>query len=194
MLDESFPYKQQMRRELASVRRKSIAEDEKAWVRLERFVFWSTFVTRRLAEAKKLSDEFEAERFQVRRFPRIDPDDLQDFLNADQIDRFYNLGRPESRTVDPLWIVNQLIHSFVYMPEAEDGPPLGFYFNSDKRRHDSLFHIDWEEFERMIRAVVEDGVVSSGFNRLTGEVWNSRGISEGMEIPKSDFGPPDRES
>ena len=178
MLDESFPYKRQMRRELGAVRNKPIAEDETAWVRLERFVFWSAFVIRKLSEAKKLSDEFEAERFQIRRFPRIDPDDLQDFMNADKIDRFYDLGRPESRTVDPLWIVNQLIHSFVYMPEAEDGPPLGFYFNSDNSRSESLFHITWGEFVRLIEAVVDDGVVSMRFNRLTGEMWKSRTISD----------------
>jgi hypothetical protein len=183
MLDESFPYKRQMRRELGAIRNKPIAEDETAWVRLERFVFWSAFVIRKFSEAKKLSDEFEAERFQVRRFPKTDPNDLQDFMNADKIDRFYSLGRPESRTVDPLWIVNQLIHSFVYMPEAEDGPPLGLYFNSDNSRHESLFHIAWEEFVRLIQGVVDDGVVSTGFNRLTGELWKSREIPDDARTP-----------
>jgi hypothetical protein len=152
----------------------AIADDEKAWVRLERFVFWSAFVIRKLAEARKLSDEFEAERFRVTVFSRIDPDDLQDFMNADKIDRFYDLGQPKSRTVAPLWITSQFIHSFVYMPEAEDGPPLGLYFNSDRSRRHSLFHIEWAEFEKLIRAVVDDGVVSMYFNRLTGEVWKSR--------------------
>ena len=157
------------------MRRLKICEDEKAWVRLERFVFWSAFVIRKLAEAKKLSDEFEAERFRVTVFPRIDPDDPQDFMNADKIDRFYDLGHPTSRAVAPLWITSQLIHSFVYMPEAEDGPPLGLYFNSDRSRRDSLFHIEWAEFERLIRAVADDGVVTMHFNRLTGEVLKSRG-------------------
>jgi hypothetical protein len=64
------------------------------------------------------------------------------------------------------------------MPEAEDGPPLGFYFNSDRSRLNSLFHIEWAEFERLIYAVAEDDVVSMRFNRLTGEVWKSRGIHE----------------
>lgn len=176
MLDESGPYKRQIRRELGAVRRLEIVDNEKAWVRLERFVFWSAFVIRKLAEAKKLSDEFEAERFQVTVFSRIDPDDLdlQDFMDADKIDRFYDLGHPTSRTVAPLWITSQLIHSFVYMPEVEDGPPLGLYFNSDRSRRHSLFHIEWAEFERLIRAVADDDVVSMHFNRLTGEVWKSR--------------------
>lgn len=60
------------------------------------------------------------------------------WLKQEKIDRFYSFGRPEPRTVDPLWIVSQLIHSFVYMSEAEDGPPLGLYFNSDNSRHESL--------------------------------------------------------
>lgn len=170
------------------MRRKPIAEDEKAWVRLERFVFWSCFVIRKLAEAMKLSDEFEAERFQILRFPRIDPEQPQDFMNAHRLERFYAFDRPEKRTVAPLWICSQLIHSFVYMPEAEDGPPLGFYFNSDNSRRDSLFHIEWEEFERLVRAVVDDGVVSMGFNRLTGEVWKSREIPESLDLPQLDSG------
>jgi hypothetical protein len=171
VLDESFPYKRQLRQELGAVRNKDLGGDERAWVRFERFVFWSSFVIRKLAEAKKLSDEFEGERFNLQRYPATDPERVQDFMNAHRIDDHYDLERPETRTVDPLWIANQIVHSFAFMPQVlGDGRPAGLYFNSDRSRRLSLFFISWEEFERLIILVSEDNVVSMSFNRLTGEL------------------------
>lgn len=185
MIDESWPYKNQLATDLAVVQGEAIGDDQAAWVRLERFVFWAAFVTRKLNEAEKLSDELVAERFSVLRFAQIAEDDLQDHMNADKIERFYALDRPESQTVDPLWIANQLIHSFVFIPEVEveGGPPVGFLFNSDRSRTDSLFHIDWSEFERLVRVVSIDDVVDWSWNRLTGENVKSRGYPPGSSPP-----------
>jgi hypothetical protein len=185
VIDESWPYKEQLAADLEVVRDESIGDNQAAWVRLERFVFWAAFVTRKLYEAEKLSDELLAERLKVVRFARIAEDELQDHMNADKIDRFYALDRSESRTVDPLWIASQLIHSFVFMPEVnqEGGPPIGFLFNSDKSRHHSLFHIDWPEFERLVCVVSTDEVIRWSWNRLTGESVKSRGYPPGASPP-----------
>ncbi len=185
MIDESWPYKHQLAADLEAVRDAPIGDDQAAWVRLERFIFWAAFVTRKLHEAEKLSDELLAERFHVLRFARKAEDELQGHWNADKIERFYALDRPESRTVSPLWIASQLIHSFVFIPEVDEkgGPPIGFWFNSDNSRHDSLFHIDWSDFEQMVRVVSTDDVVDWKWNRLTGESVKSRGYPPGASPP-----------
>jgi hypothetical protein len=185
MIDESWPYKFQLAADLESIRCEPISDDQEAWVRLERFVFWAAFVTRKLHEADKLSDELVAERFNVTRFPRIAEEELQDHMNADKIERFYALGRSESHTVGPLWIASQLIHSFVFLPvvDEEGGPAIGFLFNSDKSRRESLFHIDWSDFERLVRVVSTDDIVKSGWNRVTGEKVKSRGYPPGSSMP-----------
>lgn len=175
MLDDSYPYKRQLRRELGAVRNKSLGEDERAWLRFERFVFWSAFVIRKLAEAKKLSDEFEGERFRVGRYPATEPGGLQDFMNAHRIESHYDLRKAQARTVAPLWIASQLVHSFSFMPEVDDdGRPQGLYFNSDRSRRSSLFYIAWEEFERLILLVCADGVVAMRFDRMSGELQKWR--------------------
>jgi len=185
MIDESWPYKDQLAADFESIREEPIGDDQDAWVRLERFVFWTAFVTRKLYEADKLSDEFVAERFVIKRYPRNAEDRLQDHMNADKIERFYDLDHPESRTVGPLWISSQLIHSFVFMPEVDEegGPPVGFLFNSDRSRHESLFHIDWLHFERLVHVLSTDDVVDWKWNRLTGESVKSRGYPPGSSPP-----------
>lgn len=172
ILDDSFAYKRQLRRDLGAVRNKSLTgDDERACLRFERFVFWSAFVIRKLAEAKKLSDEFEDERFVVRRHPTTDPDGYQDHMNAHRIESHYDLEKRESRTVDPLWIASQLVHSFSFIPEIDDdGRPAGLYFNSDRSRRTSLFHLPWAEFERLILFVCSDDIVAMRFNRITGDL------------------------
>lgn len=185
MIDESWPYKEQLAAELESIRGKLIGDDQDAWVGFERFVFWAAFVTRKLHEADKLSDEFVAERFDIKRYPRIAEDELQDQMNFHKIERFYDLGHPESRTVGPLWIASQLIHSFVFMPvvHEEGGQPVGFLFNSDKSRHESLFYIDWSQFERLVQVLSTDDIVHWEWNRLTGESVKSRGYPPGGSMP-----------
>jgi hypothetical protein len=184
MLHESWPYKEQLRRDLAAIGGEPLRDDEEAWVRMERFVFWSAFVIRKLSEAKKLSDELEAEQIQVSRFPRSDLDGPHDFMNAHKIERFYDLDSGISQTAAPLWLSNQLIHSFVFIPETDDdGRLTGLYFNSDLSREDSLFYIAWSEFKRMIMAVAGDDVVSMGFDRRTGELSKSRiGSNEPWDV------------
>jgi hypothetical protein len=171
------------------VRSRSLTDDdERAWLRFERFVFWSAFVIRKLAEAKKLSDEFEAERFTVRRHPAVDPDGYQDHMNAQRIESHYDLEKSESKTVDPRWIASQLVHSFSFIPQIDDGGhPAGLYFNSDRSRRTSLFHVPWAEFERLILLACGDDIVAMRFNRTTGELrkWReppSEVMQEGLDL------------
>lgn len=181
MLDESFPYKEELRRELDAVNGKVLTEDDGAWIAWERFVFWSAFVLRKLAEAKKLSDEFEAERFKVVRYPTKGEDLLQDFMNAHKLETHYDLSAPENRTVDPIWIGSQLVHSFTFIPQIDDaGQASGLYFNSDRSRKESVFFIEWDEFARMLESLANDDVVSMRYNRLTGDLKKWREPPDGV--------------
>jgi hypothetical protein len=176
VLNESFPYKDALRSELEVVRAKGLSgNDDLEWIRFERFVFWAAFVTRKLAEANKLSDEFEAERFQIARFPRVDQTRLQDFLNWDTIEKFYDLSQSTQRSIDTLWLCSQLVHSFVFLPEVDDdGTPTALYFNSDRSRSEWLFRIGWREFGRMIELVATDDILWMSYDRISGQLSKSR--------------------
>jgi hypothetical protein len=178
VLHESFPYMDELRSELDEVRAGEgdlVGDDEREWVRLERFVFWAAFVIRKLAEANKLSDELEGKRFEIERFPRIDRSRLQDFLNWDTIEKFYDLSLSTKQEQDVLWLCNQLIHSFFFLPEIDDDRALtALYFNSDRSRREWLFRIDWQEFTRLVELVAEDDILSISYDRRSGSLRKSR--------------------
>jgi hypothetical protein len=192
MLDDSFPYKRQLRRDLGAVRNTGLIDDDRAWLRFERFVFWSAFVIRKLSEAKKLSDEFEGERFKITRHPATDLDGFQDHMNAHRVESHYDFAKSEVRTVAPLWIASQLVHSFSFLPEIDDaGRPAGLYFNSDRSRKTSLFHLPWGEFERLILLTCDDDIVAMRFNRITGELRKWRDppdeiMEEGLDLSQEE--------
>lgn len=176
MLNESFLYKDELKAGLAEVGARDLAGgDEHEWVRLERYVFWAAFVIRKLAEANKLSDEFEEERFEVERFPRIDQSRLQDFLNWDTIEKFYDLSGSTKQEQAGLWLCNQFIHSFVFLPEVDDAQALtALYFNSDHSRSEWLFRIDWQEFRRLVELVASDDIRAMSYDRISGRLSKSR--------------------
>jgi hypothetical protein len=177
---ESQDYKPDLIEELdAVVEGVELARDdhdvETSLLRLEKFVFWTAFITRKMREANKLSDELEAEEFAIDVYPRIDGDRLQDFMNWHKIEKFYDFGSPGQRVEGLRWICDQLIHSFVFFPQFEAEDELtGILFNSDKSRHEALFRLAWPEFERLVQLVATDDVVSMHYDRRTGELRKSR--------------------
>lgn len=180
MLYDSFSYKEELASELQTVTRRlenARGEDEEAaGLRLERFVFWTAFITRKMSEAQKLSDELESTDFQVSRYPRIDPKRLQDFMNWHRVEQFYDLNTFEDKRVSLLWICDQLTHSFVFFPELDEdsASPIAIFFNSDRSRTDSLFRIEWQEFVRLVKLVASDDVVSMSYDRRSSLLKKSR--------------------
>lgn len=149
---------------------------EMALLEVERVVFWSAFSIRKLIEARKLSDEFEAQTVPVLRFPRREPAQLQDQLNAHHIDRHYDLDNSDPTFLTPIELCNQLIHSFVFVPctDKASRQMTGILFNSDRSRDTSLFHVTWSDFEAIVISAAEDDVVYAAFDRRSNSWVKSR--------------------
>jgi hypothetical protein len=181
LIDESYVYKRELATDLSDIEHQKLrseneADNQQAYVKFERFVFWVAFSIRKLIESKKLSDEVESTAFKLISYPRLENDYPQDFMNWEKIDRHYCFDSPEDRMMPLRKVCDQLSHSFVFMPEVDEdsGDVAGLIFNSDRSRHEALFRMSWDEFRRLIRLVVEDDVVSMSYDRRTGVLRKSR--------------------
>lgn len=149
-----------------------------AFLALEREVFWIAFAIRKLFEAKtKLSDQLEREQFQLRFHPRLETDAIEDVFTAHHIERFYDLGTSQKRTLGARRICDQLIHSWQFMPATDDEQRKmeALYFNSDRSRQEGLYEIEWDEFRRLVVATITDNIVDMRIHRPTGEMVKDRG-------------------
>ena len=182
VIDDSYVWKDRLRRERASLkakmRRAQTNEDllETAFVGVEVFVFLVGYVTRKLIEAKKISDELEAASMGVDSFPRQEPDYKLDYLNAHHIDRAYNLQQPQKKRLRVGQLCNLIIHSFVFMPSTDDDGKtcVGFFVNSDRTKETELLFIDWDDFNVLVDEVISDDIVSSQFDRRADSLTKSR--------------------
>jgi hypothetical protein len=163
-----------------------------ALLEVERFVFWAAFSIRKLIESKKLSDDFEALTFSVRRHPGRTALSGQDWLNSHHFDRHYDLGRYEMEEMGSLRLCNQLIHSVAFVPVTDEAGRVleGILFNSDRTRSRCLYAIEWTEFDRMVMEAVDDDINELDFDRRTQTlVKRRRPAHDGA--PQSRLPPPD---
>ena len=179
MIFDSVVYKEELGSELADIEKvvsKAVTSEtfDQVGMRVERFTFWMAFVTRKLSEANKLSDELEGTSVKVRRFARTD-DRPQDFLNLHRLDEFYDLTNGEAQNKSVAWLGSQLIHSYVFATRLDDDDQIdGLFFNSDQSREDSLWLIKWSEVTRIASLVAEDNIAWMVFDRESGKTRKSR--------------------
>ncbi len=136
----------------------------------EKFVFWSAFVVRKLADSNKLSDEIEECRWSADRYPKRDLRPFVDFLNWHRLDDNYDLAKMSAACLETRRLCGILLHSLVFIPVVGDDERsiVGFFFNSDRTK-DNVYFMLWAEYSRLVRDVSRDDVVAASYNRLTGE-------------------------
>lgn len=143
---------------------------DRAAVAVEKFVFTSAFIVRKLFESKKVSDEVSGSKVSGTSFPRAAQTRITR-LNWHHIDRHYDLSRGRSCQILVRDICNRLIHSAVFMSDfAEDQPTMvGFYFTSDRTKEDALYYIFLDDYFSIVENVIEDDILYSATNFETGK-------------------------
>jgi hypothetical protein len=174
MYEDSWPYKEDLKRSLTRTNGRIAdfepARTEAACLAFEKFVFWSAFVVRKLADSNKLSDEIEESRWSVERSPKRDSRPFVDFLNRHRLEDNYDLANTSAARLETRRLCGILLHSLVFLPVVGDDERsiVGFFFNSDKTK-DNVYLMLWEEYSRLVRDVSRDDVVAARYNRLTGK-------------------------
>jgi hypothetical protein len=183
MIWESAPWKQQLVRDAACLRRlgnsRLDADDcDKEVFQLERQVFIAAYTMRKLWEAEKLSSNWNHQRLACQRFP-IKGQDIPDRLNWHDIDRYYDLGASSNVKMKPEEFCGRIIHSFVFVPcIGGDDTINAFYFTSDTMRRHALWLIGLADVADLMTATGKD-YPSSGHwvRRANGQLdtWSGHG-------------------
>jgi hypothetical protein len=144
------------------------AEDD--WTRrcrdmqMERAVFLTAFIVRKLMESGKLSLQVETRTIEVMSYPIRDRR-LPDSMNWERIERLYDLTKEQAKRVRLRDLLNWIIHTYVWVERAETDHAggayfTGFYCNSDRTRGLELLYVPWSAYKRALWAVACDDVVS----------------------------------
>lgn len=128
---------------------------EQELVSIEKDVFIAFYSIRKLIDAKKLSDSTEAMMISVNMFPGKGKNVT--LLNWHKIDSLYDFSSSNDGNRDLRFISNQVIHSYVFLPDIkEDGSLGGILFCSDRERNKNLFRLDVAELIKILRIVGKD--------------------------------------
>ena len=144
-------------------------------------MFFAAYAVRKLAEARKLSDEVEGHAIKGWAYPGTGkPVHLR---NWDRLTELYDLSEPKSIQLSLTDFCNQFIHSFVFMVGmTESGGLQGFYVASDRVREKRLLYFELNEITTALGKVVNDDIVWSSSFRAPSS-------STGWSIKKSNRHP-----
>ncbi len=157
MIWESEDWKRPLLRLASKLARWSTPREwtERELASLEKDIFIAFYSIRKLMEAKKLSNATEVMPLNVAMYPSKHKDvTLQNWHN---IDSLYDLTARQTSQRDLRYICNQIIHSYVFVPEtSEDGAFIGILFCSDKERNNKIYGVKSEDIINILRVVGKD--------------------------------------
>lgn len=163
MIYESYPWKQDLLRWRKLIiknntHEKYLKNDDKAYTIVEKGVFYTAFIVRKLIEAKgKVSDEAERYSFQVHAIKSLKPIDL---LHRWPDINTHDWGKEQTLRVQGKDICNWLIHSYIFFMIEDDKPFSFFCVSSDYDRNKCLYRISMEDWLNYMKFIATDYVVA----------------------------------
>jgi hypothetical protein len=179
MIWESKPWKDEL---LANARLltqlQKMRRSERRSFAIERTLFVSVYIMRKLWEAGKLSSAWKERRISCVFHPPKGK--TTDRLNWHRIDELYQLDTPTPESLTTIELCHRLIHSFVFVVvEAPKKAIAGFFFASDKTKHRGLWFVRLDDMQALLREAGRDYPSSSRMVRhpKTNEwiVWAGHG-------------------
>jgi hypothetical protein len=138
---------------------------QSSFSKVEQSVMLSCYIVRKLAEARKISDKRFRKTLKMRRFRATG--ETVDLLNAHKIDELYELSDGSEVTKPLSYIVNQVIHSFIFVPVFEEaGKIRGFAFNSDRSKSIELYMLELRGLVEALAACADSYISKASYFRL----------------------------
>ena len=151
MIVESSYWKEDIQRIADRLQKRSKQKrwPERSFYLVEKDVFIAFYGIRKLIEAKKLTQATEKMSIQLYTYPTTGYGVTR--LNSHNIDRLFDLEKPQKQTRELKFICNQIIHSYVFTPAlTEDNGLAGIMFSSERERNQSLYFM---ETDHLIKAL-----------------------------------------
>ena len=165
MIHESYPWKQDLLLRRSLILRYNKSEkfeknEEKTLTTLEKAIFYSAFIIRKLLDCKgKLSDE--ADNYSLI-ITKITPNEEINRLNRWIDNETHDWDHMLKETAQGKSICNWLIHSYVFAFSFNDsGVVDGFFVSSDFDRNTSLYFIPIDEWIDYMNYIGRDTVVKA---------------------------------
>jgi len=163
MIFESFPWKVELRRHLILISRwRKKCDTSRGGFYIERGVFLSAFIVRKLMENRKVSDSLRDRSIQCRSFPALRPlsDRVSRFFGISDPTKEYDTANPTDLTLSSFDLMSEIMHSYVFIPliDDESGAWTSFLVNSYRNRDDRLLQVETSQFEKLLTDVVCDDV------------------------------------
>ena len=172
MIWESVYWKEELFKHALRIRRRQTLKRwvERSTASLEKDLMIGFYSIRKLVEAHKVSDEIGDRPLKLKGYPWTGSPIT--FMNWDKIDKHYDLEHPITITKPLTWVANLIIHSFVFLPEFDEGGRLdAILFNSDRTRRQHLYSLSVDEIIALFEEVGSDypATMQGQFNEKTGD-------------------------
>jgi hypothetical protein len=176
MIAESYYWKRELLRVAARLRRRLT---QRRWAdaslsAVEMDLMVGFYAIRKLAEAKKISDEIVKLSVALRAYPAFGKPVHRG--NAHKIDELYDLNAPRRLHRRLAFVWNQVIHSYIFTPLLAENRGLdGVLFCSDRERHTFLYELGVADIITLFEKVGSNvpASIHSVFNPKTRE-WEVR--------------------
>jgi hypothetical protein len=170
MIFESFPWKKEIERLLKSLRKwSSKPTSERAEFYIQRAVFLSAFILRKLMENRKVTDAVRDQSIRCNAYPafRSVSDRVSTFTGLADVTDDYDFTKPEDVTLSCFDLMSEVMHSYVFRIVIDDqtNSMISFLVNSYNRRDNRLLEIDLQRFESVLTDAIRDSVESMSISR-----------------------------
>jgi hypothetical protein len=162
VIADSIPWKEDLLRVANALekRKGQIRWTERTTFLVERDAMTAAYAVRKLIEAHKLSDEVLRGGVPVRSHKLIG--EPVDIWNRDEFYQHYDMEQAQNETLALTEFCNQIIHSWVWMPSADDETDRfdGIYVSSDRARKEHIYFVSVDVLVTVFRTVGHDDIVA----------------------------------
>lgn len=159
MISESSHWKKPLLQTSKRLRSLALAQriSDRQLAQVERDIFVSFYSIRKLFETQtRITNRTQNVVIKLYWFRNIRP---VRYFGVHKIDVHFDLEKKHEEVRDVVFIANQIIHSYVFLPyESEGGGFGGIYFNSDKDKNKKLYSLDVESMVAIFDRVGNDEV------------------------------------
>ena len=165
MIYESQPWKQEVARHIRTIDAwTKKVHTQKGCFLIERGIFLSAFIVRKLIENKKMTDRLKGRTFRCRSYKPFRPlsDRVMQAWGVADIDKQYDLSKPSIVQSSFYDLSSEIMHSYIFVPEVGDnGDFVSFFINSYREQDNRLLSISIDAYQKALKLAVVDDVVSA---------------------------------
>ena len=156
MIYDSTPWKRELRRSasiLSAWCRKP--PTERGYFLIEKHVFLSAFVVRKLFDSHKITDSVQSQPVALTFFPaKLNVlGGIASVIGKPYVDEVYDVETSENRSLTAREIVNQIIHSFFFVVDLKSTDDAFLFFNSDRTKGDFVVEFSLSGYIELLKSI-----------------------------------------